>query len=192
MALQIPLVGYFYRWQGFVGADPATFKQLMKENKRICFVPGGFEEASLTSENHYTLYTEHKGFLKYAMQYGYSIRPVFVFNENKAYHTIDRFYKFRLLLNKYKLGGTLFYSKYLPLFPDHNIAIQIVVANPFTVRQIDSPTIEEINQEHSKYYNYVNQVYHKFKLIYDPQALNLRIYQNSEFITLPSPLIPKM
>ncbi|KAL4500396.1 hypothetical protein ABPG72_003347 [Tetrahymena utriculariae] len=187
MALSVPLSGYFYRWQGLVGVNPQQFKQFMHEKKRICFVPGGFEEASLTSDRFYTLYLEHKGFIKYAMQTDYKIRPVFVFNENKAYPTIDRFYKLRLFLNKFKMGGVLFFSKYLLPFPNPDINIEIVVANPFEVKQIADPTKEEIEQEHKRYFDYVNEVYHKFKKIYDPEGQDLRTFKNGEFVTIPPP-----
>lgn len=76
------------------------------------------------------------------MQFDYKIRPVFVFNENKAFPTIDRFYNFRLLLNKFKMGGVMFYSKYLLPFPNPSINLEIVVAKPFEVQQIQDPTNE--------------------------------------------------
>lgn len=67
------------------------------------------------------------------MQYDYKIRPVFIFNENKAYQTIDRFYKFRLLLNKFKMGGVLFLPSFPPFFPKSDVSIEMVVANAFEV-----------------------------------------------------------
>lgn len=67
------------------------------------------------------------------MQTGYKIRPVFVFNENKAFPTIDRFYNFRLWLNKMKMPGTLFFWKKLPLFPDSDLCIEVVVAKGFEI-----------------------------------------------------------
>ena len=135
-------------------------------------------QATLTSDQKYTLYTEHKGFIKYAMQTGYKIRPVFVFNENKAYPTIDRFYKFRLLLNKVKMGGTLFYWKRFPLFANADIKIEVVVANGFEVMQVEEPTEEQVFVEHAKYFAYVNEVYNKFRHIYDPTAPDLHTYSN--------------
>lgn len=94
----------------------------------------------MTSDRYYTLYKEHKGFIKYAMQYDYKIRPVFVFNENKAYNTIDKFYKFRLFLNKLKMGGTLFYSKYILPIPNPDINLEIVIAKAFEPLQTTNPT----------------------------------------------------
>jgi hypothetical protein len=72
-------------------------------------LPGGFEEATITSDKEYRLYIKtRKGFIKYALQNGYKIHPVFVFNENKIYKTSDFNIDSRLTANKYKLPGTLF------------------------------------------------------------------------------------
>ena len=40
----------------------------MKNNKNISFLPGGFEEASVTSNKEYRLWINNrKGFVKYAL-----------------------------------------------------------------------------------------------------------------------------
>lgn len=60
---------------------------------------------------------ERKGFIKYALKYGYTIRPVIVTNEHKALNTFDGLLNLRLLLNRIKLPGTIYWSKYGIFFP---------------------------------------------------------------------------
>ncbi len=95
----------------------------MSQRKNILLAPGGFEEATITSDKEYRIYQKNrKGFIKYSLQYGYKIHPVFVFNENKIFKTTDAFLDLRLKLNKLKIPGVLYFSKYgyIPLgnFPD--------------------------------------------------------------------------
>ncbi len=55
-------------------------------------MPGGYEEATITSNKEYRVYIKNrKGFIKYAIKYGYKIYPIFVFGENNAYKTFDIF-----------------------------------------------------------------------------------------------------
>lgn len=57
-----------------------------------------------------------KGFIKYALEYGYTIRPVLTYNEHKAYWTLDKFTSIRLLLNKLKIPAVLFGMGFLWLY----------------------------------------------------------------------------
>lgn len=55
-------------------------------------LPGGFEEATIsTSKENRVFVKERKGFIKYAIRYGYKVFPVFTFGENKMYNTVERF-----------------------------------------------------------------------------------------------------
>mmetsp|Transcript_13153 Transcript_13153/g.1174 ORF Transcript_13153/g.1174 Transcript_13153/m.1174 type:complete len:109 (+) Transcript_13153:351-677(+) len=99
----------------------------MKNEENIGLVPGGFEEATVFSHKEYRIFNNNrKGFIKYAIEYGYSIHPVFVFNERKGYWTNDIFMNFRLLLNKLKFPGALFASWY-GLLPHKNIDVVILI-----------------------------------------------------------------
>lgn len=49
MMLVIPFVGFFLRLWGVDSVDGGNIKKLMKSGKNIAIVPGGFEEATLTT-----------------------------------------------------------------------------------------------------------------------------------------------
>lgn len=81
-------------------------------------MPGGFEEATLTSNSEQRIYIKsRKGFIKYALKYGYTIYPSYIFGETRNYWVLDKFLKFRLLFNKLKFPGVIFCSKCV-LLPD--------------------------------------------------------------------------
>ena len=65
-------------------ADKASFQRLLREGKPLALIPGGFEEATITSDRADRVYLkDRKGFAKYALQNGYSVVPVYAFGENR-------------------------------------------------------------------------------------------------------------
>ena len=53
---------------------------------------------------------KRKGFIKYALRYGYRVHPVYSFGENDTYYTFHWFPKTRMMLNKYKIPAILFFG----------------------------------------------------------------------------------
>lgn len=47
--LYLPLIGMHFKLWGIQSVDPANLKRLMSEGKDIALVPGGYEEATLTT-----------------------------------------------------------------------------------------------------------------------------------------------
>lgn len=56
---------------------------MCEKGENFGLIPGGFEEATLNTTKENRLYLKkRKGFMKYALKYGYKIYPSFVFGEN--------------------------------------------------------------------------------------------------------------
>lgn len=90
-------------------------------------VPGGFEEATITSTQELRIFIEsRKGFIKYALKYGYKIRPVLILKEHQILCTFDHLTNFRLFLNKFKIPMTIFWNRFGLLFPPNKEIITIV------------------------------------------------------------------
>jgi len=161
--INMPISGIIARWMGVQGVNQKNFKDLLKKEKNIIFVPGGFEEATLTQHAKERIFIkERKGFIKYSLQYGYKIHPCYSFNENKIYYTFPYFEKLRLLFNKFKVPGVIFYSKYL-FFPDWNVDLFVVIGKPIQLPQISKPTQQEIDYYHKMYIDSVCNLYNKYK-----------------------------
>lgn len=76
----------FLRWLGMEAVEKENLVDKLKKNKTFGLIPGGFEEATLTNgEENRVFLKDRKGFVKYALIYGYKIFPCFVFGENKTY-----------------------------------------------------------------------------------------------------------
>lgn len=120
VSLFLPISGMILRLYGIEGVDSANFKRLLKEGEPVGMLPGGFEEATLTTPRENRIYiSNRKGFIKYALQNGSTIYPVFTFGETQMFNTFDKFMPLRLWLNKYKIVGTVFWSRFGP-FPVRN------------------------------------------------------------------------
>lgn len=116
MALLFPIAGIPLKMYGIQGANPANFRKLLENGECVGILPGGFEEATITSPKENRIFiTKRKGFIYYALKYGTPIYPVFVFGENTLFHTIDWFLPLRIWLNKFKMAGTIFWSRFLTI-----------------------------------------------------------------------------
>lgn len=164
--IMIPVSGLFARWMGLQGVDNTSFKGLMKKGKNIMFIPGGFEEATLTDYRKDRVFIkERKGFIKYALEYGYKVHPIYTFGENKIFYTINLFEKFRLFLNRYKIPGVFFYGKYL-FMPNPDINLMTVVGKSIQFPRIEKPSDEDVNKYHKIYIDALTDLYNSYKDAY--------------------------
>jgi hypothetical protein len=159
----IPISGLFAKLMGVQGVDNKTFERLMKEGKNMSFLPGGFEEATLTTNDRERVYIKNrKGFIKFALKYGYSIYPCYTFGENNLFVTFTPFERFRLMLNKIKMPGTIFVSKYLWL-PSNEVDLFTVVGRPIELPKIEKPTGDDVEKYHALYIKELVEVFNRHK-----------------------------
>lgn len=164
--LNLPISGIFARLLGLQGVDNKNFKRLMRKGRNIMFMPGGFECATITQYNRDRIFLRcRKGFIKYALKFGYSVYPCYTFNENKTFFTFTLFEQFRLLLNKLKFPGTVFFSKYF-IMPNPNVEIYIVIGKPIDFPTINEPSQDDIERYHKKYMDALVETYDRHKKDY--------------------------
>jgi 2-acylglycerol O-acyltransferase 2 len=144
----------------------------MEKNANLILVPGGFEELSLTSYKSYSLFLEErKGFIKYALEYGYKIIPTFTFNENKVYKPVEGMESVKRFFSKIKLApGTLFYSKFLMVYPDPDQEIITIIGKPIELPQIQNPIQEIVDHYHRVFLQETLNLYYKYKGMYDKDS----------------------
>jgi len=161
--LNMPLSGIFSRWMGVEGVNNEKFKEFLKKGKNIIFIPGGFEEATLTKYASERIYIkERKGFIKYGLQFGYKVHPCYGFGESKVFYTFNYFEKFRLWLNKIKMPGVIFWGKFL-LLPNYDIDICSVIGKGIQLPLIKDPTNEEVEYYHKLYIESITALYNRYK-----------------------------
>lgn len=72
--------------------------------------------------------------------------PNYGFNENKTYKTWTNL-KIGFFLNKLKIPGLLFWSKYI-IYPYHDLELHYVFGKSIQFPTIENPTKEDVNKYH--------------------------------------------
>jgi 2-acylglycerol O-acyltransferase 2 len=177
MLKKLPFISDLTSWVEMWSCDKAQMLSFMKNGENIGLLPGGFQEATLYKRGKHRIFIkDRKGFVKYALQYGYQIVPCYIFGEENTYWPVEiGFRSFRLWLNKYNIPGTLFIGKYLFL-PDNNIDINIVVGAPMKIPMIAEPTAEEIDKYHTAYIDAVKKLFERYKGKYAAPDAELQIF----------------
>jgi len=93
---------------------------------------------------------KRKGFIKYALRYGTTLYPVFTFGENQLFRTFDKFIPLRLWLNKFKILGTIYWSRFGP-FPEPRTSLHTVCGKGIILPKIENPSEEMIDKYHALY-----------------------------------------
>jgi 2-acylglycerol O-acyltransferase 2 len=145
--------------------DKKRIHKLMKSSTNISLVPGGFEDATaMQFEKDITVIRKRTGFIKYALQYGYRVYPVYTFGESSTHRTFSGFLDFRLWLNKFGIPAVLVFGcPWLPLMPRKNISIFTYVGAPLQLPKIPDPKPEEVQQWHAKYCEALIQLFEEKK-----------------------------
>ena len=159
----LPISGIIARWIGIQGVNHQNFKKFMNEGKNIVFVPGGFECATFTNHRKDRVFLKNrKGFIKYALRYGYKVYPCYNFNENKLYYTFNGFETIMYYLNKFKIPGCFFVGKFF-FFPRTDIDICTVIGKPLELPVIANPSKDEVDKYHLSYMNNLINLYNRYK-----------------------------
>jgi hypothetical protein len=161
--LYTPITGLFTKWFGIQSVNPARFSNIMDKGQNISFVPGGFEEATITNHNKDRVYiNSRKGFIKYALKYGYKVHPIYTFNESRLFLTMNYFENFRLILNRFKIPTVFFLGKVFGL-PDYSQKLVTVISSGLNFPQIENPTKEDVEIYHKKYICELEYLYYKYR-----------------------------
>lgn len=159
----LPFCKDFMIWGNGAPCTAPHFKRLMPTGTNIALLPGGFEEATLYKRGQYRLFLNNrKGFIKYALQYGYKVQPAYVFGEEQTFWTLEVMPSLMLWLNKFNIPGVVFIGKWGYL-PDPNVDIIPCVGKAIELPHIENPTSEDVDKYHAVYVDNMQKLFDKFK-----------------------------
>ena len=146
-------------------ATKSNIQRFMKKGRNLAIIPGGFEDATLHEYGKdRTMMSPRKGLIKYALQHGYKVTPIWSFGECETYHTFTPMLKQRLALNKYSIPGVLFFGWWLiPIFPRVDSEVLTYIGEPLQLPTIAEPTEGEIDLWHGKYVQALKDLYNAHK-----------------------------
>lgn len=160
-----PLIRMLFN-SGHVGLGSASrsyMKQAMMERENVLLVPGGIQEASLMEFGKEKLFLkQRKGFVRYALQHGYSLTPVYVFGESLSYSQFtNKGTALRFMLNR-KWIPTVFacgdWRSPFCLLPKR-YPLLLVVGRPLRLPRIEHPSREDVDEYHRMYMHELRRLY---------------------------------
>lgn len=165
MLCSLPWMGDIMRWTCCFPADSESMKKIMRSGSNIGMIPGGFQEATLYQRGKYRVFLKsRKGFIKYALEYGYSLQPSFVFGEELTYWTIDLIpQNIAFFLNKFNIPTCIFIGKFF-FMPDNDIDLVVVVGKKIPLPQISKPSAADVDKYHGLFLEAYQELFDKYKL----------------------------
>jgi 2-acylglycerol O-acyltransferase 2 len=134
-------------------ANKSTIKKAMTAGESLALIPGGFEDATVMEYGKERVATKNrKGFVKYCLEHGYQIIPVYTFGEGETYRTFTPLLKFRLWLNKFGVPALAFFGNPLcPVLPRTDASLLTYIGSPLVLPEIAAPTPQDVDAWHAKY-----------------------------------------
>jgi len=159
--------------------DKTTILNHMRNKRSLALIPGGFEEATIHSNQTDRLFLKNrKGFIKYALQYGYSIVPIYVFGEKNTFSNLQGCWKLRLWLNSFGIPSIFpFGLWFFPVLPKRDeMGIHTVVGAPLQLPAIAQPTKEDVDKWHHQYCVLLKALFDKHKSQVNGGASELELW----------------
>jgi len=148
---------------------PATkqgMHKLLREHTTFGIIPGGSEEVAIHQagkENIYIL--KRAGFVKYALQYGFTIVIAFTFGESDLYRSVGLFKGLNLwLVKRFGFVLPIFAGHWLvPLLPRPDVALNTVLGKAIKLPRIEDPSPELVAKWHAIYIAELEALYEAHK-----------------------------
>jgi len=149
---------------GFRDNRRETIQNLMKRGESVSMIPGAYQEATLFSNSKDRVaLSQRKGFIKYCLQYGYRLHPVYTFGETDTYSTLNCCEAFRLWLNSFGIPTVAFWGMTLCPFMPRPARLFTYVGAPLEMPKIDKPTEADVDEWHAKYRAALRGLFDKHK-----------------------------
>jgi len=137
-------------------------------------VPGGIAEMFEGGKDKEVVFLEaRKGFVRFAIQHGLDLVPVYGFGENRTFHRYE-FWKAarQLTARKLKVALQLYSGRWGTLLP-YNVPINVVVGEPVRVAMNPAPTDDEVLSVLRVYTSHLQRLFdtHKSRFSYGDKQL---------------------
>jgi len=157
------------------GCDKVSMRRVMASKTNCAIIPGGFHDASIHSATvDRVCLRNRKGFVKYAIEFGYSLTPVFGFGEKDTFYNVPGAWSLRLWLNDFGIPGVLPFGRWFcPILP-RNRRLHVVVDSPLpppTLKENEKVTREMVDKHHAAYVEKLKAFHKKYsKVAYGKEA----------------------
>mmetsp|Transcript_95143 Transcript_95143/g.307224 ORF Transcript_95143/g.307224 Transcript_95143/m.307224 type:complete len:339 (-) Transcript_95143:220-1236(-) len=161
-----------------VPATKAGMRRLLSRRTTFGIIPGGSEEVAIHQPGRENLFIKKRaGFLKYALQHGYTVVIGFTFGESDLYSSLSAVRPLNLwLVRRFGFVLPVFWgSRLLPLLPRGDVALNTVFGKALRLPRIEEPTAEQVQEWHARYVRELEALFeeHKAQFGYADRTLTL-------------------
>ena len=148
---------------------PATKEgvhHLLSTRTTFGIIPGGSEEVALHQNGRENLYLKKRaGFLKYALQHGYTLVIAFTFGESDLYKSVSALRPLNLWLVKtFGFVLPIFWGTwFFPLLPRRDVPLHTVFGKALHLPKIENPTAAQVAEWHATYMRELEDLFDRHK-----------------------------
>lgn len=171
----------YFRILTRLGGNPsnvrkATIIDHMTHQRSIAVIPGGWHEGTLHHPKHDRIYIrKRQGFIKYALQFGYTVTPTYGFGEKETYYNVPGGYRCRFWLNSRGILTVLAWGLWWCPFLPRRVKLHTVVGTPIELPHIPNPSRENVNYWHNVYMSHMVELYDRYKTVFYGEEKNLHL-----------------
>ena len=163
-----------------VPATKSGVRKLLNARTTFGIIPGGSEEVALHEPGKENLYLKGRaGFLKYALQHGYTLVIAFTFGESDLYSSVSALRPVNLwLVRRFGFVLPIFWGTwFFPLLPSRRVnGIHTVLGKALELPRVDEPTAEQVAEWHATYMRELEALFERHKAQFGYADRKLRFY----------------
>jgi len=166
---RMPLCRQLMELMGAVSSAKDHMTRHMRQGRSFAMLPGGVEEVVLNDQGVERAYImKRKGFVKYALQYGFDIVPIYHFGETELYDVLWVFrmpcvLRWRLhIAEKFQLAlGMGIGWPWMPNLPKRGKKCVTVIGKQITLPHIKTPLPQDVEKYHNIYVEQLVDLYNE-------------------------------